>query len=335
MNLEFLSPYYFWLLILIPFVIYFDLRKRNIWITIWFLNDLQKIFPKNSFLFWFNIITKSLILSLLITILANPSVSNVKQKITKNWIDIVITLDISESMLEQDIVPNRLEWAKKVIWEFTSRLDWNRLGILLFAWKPFISSPLTFDYNALIDYIKNISTKSINQWVYWLNWTAIWDALLMWVNTLVEDSNKNLNWKNEKEREKIIILISDGEANIWANPLVAAKFANDNNIKIYTIWIWSTEIKYWSDMFWNQVLLPHLDEKTMQNISDTTWWKYFNASNNNSLDDIFIELSSLTKSDIKVDIIKEYSPSYLMFLYSLIILLMLYLWINSYYQLIK
>lgn len=344
MNIEFLSPHYFWLLILIPIVIYFDIKIKNKWINIWFLSDLQKIFWKTSFLFWINTTLKPLILLLFIIILANPNIANTKQKTTKHWIDIVIALDISESMLEQDISPNRLEWAKKVIWEFTSRLDWNRLGILLFAWKPFISSPLTFDYNALIDYIKNISTKSINQWVYWLNWTAIWDAMLMGINTLLESwNNEKLkkekvsqkDWRLEKWREKIIILISDWEANRWANPVIAANYANDNKIKIYTIWIWSSEIRYWSDIFWNKVELPHLDEKTMKNVSDISWWRYFNASNNRALEDIFTELSNLTKSDIEVDIVKEYAAKYKIFLHLLIVIMMIYFWTNSYYQLIK
>jgi Ca-activated chloride channel family protein len=113
------------------------------------------------------------VLSLFIIILANPSTSNTKQEETRNGIDIALVLDISKSMLAEDITPNRIEAAKNVITDFISRLKSDRLAITIFAGKPFVSVPLTFDYDALKEFTKNITTDSVNQNQPGLSGTAI------------------------------------------------------------------------------------------------------------------------------------------------------------------
>lgn len=342
-GFEFLSPEYFLLLLIIPVIIYFDLKKRKQWIKASFINDLLSIFPRTTYLFWVNLILKTLIIFVFTLILANPNLWSSKQKISKEWIDIVIALDISTSMLSEDIKPNRIEWAKKVIWDFAAQLKTDRLWILLFAWRPFISSPLTFDYWALVEYIKSISTNTINQNVYGLNWTAIWDALLLSVNSITREDEKDK--KEKKEREKVIILLSDWEANKWAPPLATAQVAKEKWIKVYTIWIWDPNgtVQYGYDMFWNKVpqtdmfwnvVKTKVDEQTLRWIADITWWQYFSASDNETFKKIFDKLSLLEKTEIKTEIIKEYTPNYKMFLYLLILIMFIYFWCKSIYQII-
>lgn len=141
----------------------------------------------------------------------------------------MLVMDISKSMLAEDIAPNRIEAAKKTIDTFLQRLDSDRVGILLFAGKPFASVPLTFDYDAVRTVFTDISTDSINQTIPGLSGTAIGDAILSATDTLDRNAEKN--------RTKTIILLTDGEANIGIDPTIATKYAHEKHVRIYTIGI--------------------------------------------------------------------------------------------------
>lgn len=136
-------------------------------------------------------------------------------------------------MLAEDIQPNRIEAAKKVIADFFGHFTSDRLAVVLFAGKPFLSTPLTFDYTALTDVVEHITTDSIRQDVPGLSGTAMGDGLLVAIDTL-ENGSKNTT---DGKREKVIIVLTDGEANMGVNPSVAAKLAAEKGIKIYTIGI--------------------------------------------------------------------------------------------------
>ncbi len=155
-----------------------------------------------------------------------------------------------------------------------------------------------------------------------MNWTAIWDAILM-AKTLFKPKDKQ-DEKEYKKREKVIILLTDWDANTWVDPVLAALSAKKQNIKIYTIWIWSKNgwiMTYNNWFFIQKVRIPPLKEKTLREIAKKTGWKFFRATDNKAFRKIFNELSSLEKSDIKVDIKKEYKQYYQIFLYSLIFLM--------------
>ena len=165
-----------------------------------------------------------------------------------------------------------------------------------------------------------------------MGWTAIWDALLMW-KTLF----KIPKWWDEEEykkREKVIILLTDWDANVWVDPILAWLSMKENWIKVYTIWIWSK--KWWiiTSMVWpfkQQDRVPPLNDKALKQIADDTWWVYFRAENNNTFESIFNELKKLQKNDIDIKIQKEYSEYYSIFIYSLAFLLIIftYLFISS------
>lgn len=107
--------------------------------------------------------------------LTNPVTSSTHTEISKNGIDIAIVFDISKSMLAEDIKPNRIEAAKKVMSDFASHFTSDRLAIILFAGKPFLSTPLTFDYTALVDAVEHMTTDSIRQDIPGLSGTAMGD----------------------------------------------------------------------------------------------------------------------------------------------------------------
>ena len=327
-DIEFLNKIYFLLLILLPFVVYIFYKKQTKWINFIFFNDLKSIFKNNSYIFYIKIILLFLIFINFILILANPNKTNISENIEKNGIDIVIALDISWSMEADDLKPNRIDAAKSVISNFIKKLKTDRLWLVVFAWKPFTSIPLTFDYNILTETITRLWTNNIDQQQNWLGGTAIWDSILM-AKTLFK-APKNSDKKDYKDREKVIVLLTDWDANVWVEPILAWLSAKEDWIKIYTIWIWSKEWGYISYNSWpfqqKQKVAP-LNDTTLNKIALDTNWKYFRADNNYTFESIFDELSKLEKNDINIEIKKEYSEYYKYFIYSLVILLWLFMYL--------
>jgi len=331
-NIEFLNKWYLWLILIIPFFVYLFYKKEQKWINFIFLNDIKGVFKWNSIKFYIKILLVLLILLDYIFILMNPNIANISKKINKNGIDIVIALDISGSMKAEDLKPNRIEAAKWVINNFIWELKTDRLWLVVFAWKPFTSIPLTFDYNILTETINRLSTDNINSQQKWLNWTAIWDAILM-AKTLFKVPKSEIE-KKYKKREKVIILLTDWDANLWVDPVLAWLSAKKEGIKIYTIGVgskawWIITYNVWP--FKKQVKIPPLNDKILKQIAKDTGAKYFRANNNNSFKIIFDELSYLEKNDIDIDIQKAYNEYYNSFLYILAILLTIftYLMISS------
>ncbi|OIO76726.1 hypothetical protein AUJ87_02135 [Candidatus Gracilibacteria bacterium CG1_02_38_174] len=293
--------------------------------------------------------------------------------ISKNGIDIAIVFDISKSMLAEDIQPNRITAAKKVMSDFVSRFTSDRLAIVLFAGKPFLSTPLTFDYTALVNTVEQMTTDSIRQDLPGLSGTAMGDGLLVALDTLKGDENQkvsqkqsNLNEKGEPEggalgsttneetefgvqstsfsetsmdRKKVIIVLTDGEANMGVDPIIAAKLAKEQGVKIYTLGIGDpdgTDLyvtdKYGQKQYFidqtGKPLRATLDEKTLTDIADITGGAYYNAKDENSLSLIFHELEKLTKTELKTTSITVRHREYEWFLYGIILLLPFWLWLS-------
>ena len=313
-DIHFLQPIYFYGFILVLVFTYFYLsqQKKSIW-KINFSDDLKEVFWNNNILLYVKLALIFLILSTFVLLLADPNKANIKQNITKNGIDIVLALDISKSMEASDLKPNRLEKAKETIVNFIKKQKTNRVWLIVFAGKPLSSVPLTFDYNILTETLESLTTDTLNQNVNWLDWTAIWDSLLMW---------KNLFWTGA--REKSLILLTDWDANRWVDPVIASKLLADEQIKIYTIGIWSKtwwliEIQNW--LFKQQVKIPPLNAASLKEIANNTSGYFFRATDNNTLEKIFEKLQELEKNDIEVKVVKSFSEYYYPFTYTLILLI--------------
>lgn len=322
-DLVFLNKEYFVLFVFFPVVIYYLFFYKNKWNSLIFLNYKTSLFKLDKiFSIWKKIIIL-LILFFFVILLANPNLKNTHSDITKKWIDIVIAFDVSLSMDSKDLEPSSIDAAKKVVSWFIDKLKTDRVWLVLFAWKPFISIPLTFDYNILKENISSISTNKINQNIPELNWTAIWDALLMTNNLFKPTKEESI--EDYKKREKVVLLLTDWDANVWVNPEIAAKLLKDNNIKIYSIWIWS---KVWweisvNNWFWfvQNIKIPPLNEEKLKSLSQITSWEFFLAYNNEVLSDVFNKISTLEKNDISVSKILSYKQIYNQIIYINIILL--------------
>lgn len=259
-------------------------------------------------------------------LLANPHVKESQSKVIKDGIDIAIVFDLSYSMMAEDISPNRLEVAKEVLSDFVGTLKTDRVGFILFSWKPFTSVPLTFDYDFVSKFISKLSIKTINQDYTHLQWTAIWDALLYGANLFEKDS----------KREKVIVLLTDGEANKWMRPIDAVRYIKEKNIKVHTVWIWGREDTYVKvkSLYWEQkIAIGWIDENNLKAIASLTNGIYYRAENNKTFKQIFEKLNLLPKKEIEIDEYELQVPYYKPFSYVLFVVLSVFIFWNMYYYL--
>lgn len=234
--------------------------------------------------------------------LARPQSIRESQKITKNGVDILIALDVSESMLAEDLQPNRIEAAKKYIDEFVSKLKNDRIGLEVFAGKPFTQSPMSFDYNVVRYYLSEISTDTINQQYRGLNGTAIGDAIVAATN----------RFKNDPDRTKVLVLLTDGEANVGVEPIFAAEYARSQGIKIYTIGLGSKDgaplvigeqngRKIYAKNPDGTVYKSKFDEETLKNIAQVSEGEYFYAQDNKTLEKSLETINALEKTEYQAE----------------------------------
>lgn len=314
----FLHPLYF--LLIIPVIFFLVLLYFKWWkkILFWPIQDLQSIFKINSFYFKIYYVLLFLIFLLFISIFSKPVITDTLEKNNKNWIDIQIVFDVSYSMIAEDLKPNRLEVAKDVISGFLNEINSDRVWIIIFAWKTFTSLPLSFNYNIIKNVLEKISINTINQNYTNMQGTAVWDALILATDSFWKDNN----------REKIIILLTDWEANKWLDPMISLKYIKSKNpdIKVYTIWLWGLEETFVeiTNQFWWVQKLPiwWVDEKTLKTIAAETNWKYFRATDKETLKNIFEEIWKLEKKEIVSETININKEKYNYFLYLLIFFFM-------------
>ncbi len=248
---------------------------------------------------------RSAALALLIVAMARPQAGQVEQEITTEGIDIVLTLDISSSMLAEDFKPhNRLEAAKVVASDFIRGRTSDRIGLVVFAAKSFTQCPLTLDYGILLDFIRQVEIGMIE------DGTAIGMAIATAASRL----------KDSKAESKVIILLTDGENNRGQlDPITAAKVAKAFGIRIYTVGMGRKgEALYPVDhpIFGRQYrrVPVKIDEKMLKEIARLTDGKYFRATDKSSLDNIFKEIDQLEKTKIEVEEYTRYEELFPRFL---------------------
>ena len=319
---EFLQPNFLYLIIPIIILVVFLYFKKSNTQVFWAFEDLKLIYKNNSVSYKLYYFVIGLIFIFSIIIFAQPVVKNSQEKIEKNGIDIMVALDVSLSMQAEDLRPNRIEAAKNIIVKFLDTLVSDRVWLVVFSWKPFTSIPLNFDYEVSKNMVDKITTKILDQSVQGLNGTAIWDAIIFaW------DSFDNQN------RQKVLILVTDWSANVWIDPIMAAKYLKDNSqknpIKIYTIGIWWKEnatIKYQHPLGFTQNLeVEWVDEQTLIQIAELSNAKYFRAENTQWLESIFQEISDIEKTPIETQNYESITSISKHFVYFLVILFGIFL----------
>lgn len=205
--------------------------------------------------------------------------------------DIFIVLDLSRSMLAEDLKPNRFEAAKQKIQEFVALFPKDRIGIVIFAEKVFTLLPLSTDLNLINKMVAQIKLGALG------DGTNIGDALALGVGRLLQSIAKN----------KVIILLTDGVSNVGTlTPLQAAEMAAAQNIKIYTVGIGGSKdarIPVGPSMFGVQryQVIPggSVDEKGLQEIASLTKGKFYMAGNNRALENVLSEINKLERTEIE------------------------------------
>jgi Ca-activated chloride channel family protein len=294
-NFEFLNPEFLWLLILVPLLAiwYFFMRKKDT--AILTMPSVKGFKVKASILSKLKpilYVLRLLALAAIVVALARPrNVSVSKKTKTNRGIDIVMAIDVSASMLARDLKPNRLEALKKVAVNFVDRRPNDRIGIVVYAGESFTQTPITSD--------KAIVKRTISElkWGQLEGGTAIGMGLGSGVNRL----------KESKAKSKVIILLTDGVNNSGnIDPRTATELAKELGIKVYTIGIgtngmadfpWSKDPRTGQLNFRKQQV--EIDEDLLKEIASETKGKYFRATNNTSLKEIYNEIDKLEKTKIE------------------------------------
>lgn len=293
-NITFLHPTFFWLFAVIPFAIAWHIWKRK-------QQRASLIVSSNKGLkgnHWFSklipllFVFRILALSCIIVALARPRTVDINNKTkTTRGIDIVMAVDVSGSMLARDLKPDRLEALKKVAAEFVKERVNDRIGIVVYAAESYTKTPVTSDKKIVLDAIGNIKYDNVIQ-----DGTGIGMGLATAVNRL----------KDSKAKSKVIILLTDGVNNAgFIEPETAADIAAEYGIKVYTIGIGTNGMAespyaYAPNGGYIFKKMPvEIDEKLMRSIAQKTEGRYFRATDNKKLKEIYSEINALETTEIE------------------------------------
>lgn len=239
---------------------------------------------------------------LLVLALARPQKTNEKVEQWTEGIDIMLVIDISESMQIQDFQPNRLEAAKNVARDFISGRFQDRIGLVIFSGDAFSMSPLTTDYDLLNTNVDNINFDLIES-----RGTAIGSALAVGTNRMRESESKT----------KVLILLSDGD-NTAGNidPLTAAELARAYDIKIYTIAVGKEgRVPFGTDFFGRTRFVENtIDETTLREIARIGSGKFYRATDNDALERVFEEINEFEKAEIKTTRFRDTTDFYTVYM---------------------
>lgn len=291
-GITFASPYFFYLLLLLPVFIYWywkRYRRQYVEMRISTLEGFESA-PRSwrqrlrNLLFVF----RMLVFILLVVALARPQTSSRTEKHTTEGIDIILAMDISGSMLAEDFKPNRIDASKKVAMEFIDGRENDRIGLVVFSGESFTQCPLTTDHSVLKNLLKDIKSGMIE------DGTAIGMGLATSVSRL----------KDSKAKSKVVILLTDGVNNRgFIDPLTGAQIAQSFGIRVYTVGVGTMGMAPYPMQtpfgIQYQNVPVQIDEEVLQKISDMTGGKYYRATDNKKLRAIYQEIDKLEKSKIE------------------------------------
>lgn len=318
-SFEWEKPLLFHLLWIIPLLILLRKGVKFLKNPVLELSLPKKVERGNPWTYLRLIPTGFFFLSLIFIViaLARPQRSNERVEQFTEGIDILLVMDISESMDLQDFTPNRLEAAKKTAIDFINGRLGDRIGMVVFSGEAYSLAPLTNDYKLLTDLIADINFQMIEA-----KGTAIGSALAAGTNRMKESESPS----------KVMILLSDGESNAGnVDPLFAAQLAAAFDIKIYTIAVGKDGmVPYGTDFFGRpQMVESYLDETTLREIARIGGGEFYRAADGNSLEQIFERIDTLEKAEILENRYKETADFYRIYLFWAMIFMLAWLGLKS------
>ncbi|KJD36637.1 aerotolerance regulator BatA [Tamlana sedimentorum] len=295
-GIEFVNKEFFWLLLALPLAIVWYIFKNKKQTAELKISSLKGFKVTNSLLPKFKHVLfalRLLALAFLITALARPQTVDVSSKTkTTRGIDIVMAIDVSASMLAKDLKPNRLEALKKVASDFIQGRPNDRIGLVEYAGESYTKTPITSDKSIVLRSLRSIKYNNIIE-----GGTAIGMGLATSVNRL----------KDSKASSKVIILLTDGVNNSgFIDPKIASELALEYGIKVYTIGLGTNgmalspvAIDPRTGNFQYRRIQVEIDEVLLKEIAEVTSGKYFRATNNKKLEEIYDEINKLEKTEIE------------------------------------
>jgi Ca-activated chloride channel homolog len=314
-ELTFKNPEFFYLLLVIlPMAVWYIFRQKRNTASIRIPTTVSVFKAPKTLRHYLRhsvFLLEILSIAAFAVVLARPQSSTDWENVTTEGIDIMISLDISSSMLARDFNPDRLEAAKNVAMEFISGREYDRMGLVVFAGEAFTQCPLTTDRSVLLNLFRDIKSGMIE------DGTAIGNGLATAVSRL----------KDSDAISRVVILLTDGENNSGEiAPVTAAEIAKTFGIRVYTIGVgtvgtapYPVQTPYGVQLRQMEV---KIDEKTLQEIAGITEGRYFRATSNTKLQEIYQEIDQLEKSKIEVREFSRKSEEFLPFALAGILLLL-------------
>ena len=305
-EITFLNPGFFWLFLLLPVAIAWYLWKRKQQAPTLKISSLQGFQTTPSILAKLQpilFVMRLLALSAVIVAMARPRTVDISNETkTTKGIDIVIAVDVSGSMLAKDLKPNRMEALKRVASDFVEQRPNDRIGLVVYAAEAYTKTPVTSDKAIIVDAVNSIKYDNVLQ-----DGTGIGMGLTTAVNRL----------KDSKAKSKVIILLTDGVNNAgFIEPETASDIAEQYGIKVYTIGIGTNgmaEFPYAiapNGQFLFRMMQVEIDEKLMRSIARKTGGKYFRATSNTKLVQIYNEINKLETTEIEELKYYDYDEKY-------------------------
>ena len=297
-------PKLLWLLALVPLAILIyiwrEIKGRHPYLTVsditpWNLDNqgfFKRIMRHVPF------ILRCVAISALVFAIARPRSASELEKVSTEGIDIVLDIDVSTSMLAMDFKPDRINAAKQIAMEFVAQRPADRMGVVVFAGESYTQCPLTTDRQTLINMMKDISCGVIE------DGTAIGNGIATAVARLKESDAKS----------RVVILLTDGVNNCGEiSPQMATEIAKTYGVRIYTIGIGAMgEAPYPTD-YGIQMVKVDIDEPLMKQIAADTGGKYFRATDNTKLAEIYAEINKMEKTRTIVDTYPQYKELFMRF----------------------
>lgn len=307
--MEFADPYWFWALIIVPVLaglyIYRFFTGRQASLSFSSLDQMNDL-PGNwkSHIHWVQAMLIWTGLVFLIIALARPQERLTTVERNAEGIDIVMVLDMSTSMLAEDLKPNRFEAARQVAKDFVDKRETDRIGLVTFAMKSFTVVPPTLDYRLLKQLIDDLEMGVIQ------DGTAIGMGIATAVNRM----------KESPAESKVIILLTDGQNNAGEiDPVTAADLALTYNIKIYTIGAgtrgtapYPIQDPIFGQRYQN--VQVNIDEEMLTQVAELTGGRYFRATDSEQLESVYAEIDELEKTEVEELIYTDYEDKYPLYL---------------------
>lgn len=307
------KEYLFLLFLILPYLVWY-LMKRHTMFSSLQLSETRSYLraPKSfrTYLIHVPFLLRILAFVLLVLILARPQYTNSWKDSETQGIDIMMALDVSTSMLAEDLRPNRLEAAKSVATEFINGRPNDNIGLTVFAAEAFTQCPLTLDHTVLLNLLANVQCGMLE------DGTAVGMGIANAVSKL----------KDSKAKSKIVILLTDGTNNIGdISPLTAAEIAQSFGIRVYTIGVGTNGLAPFpmpTAAGTQYVNVPvEIDEATLQKIAEITGGDYYRATSTGKLKEVYQQIDKLEKTKMKVTSYSKREEAFVPF--ALILLLVL------------